>query len=60
MPLLMEADRAARRIQRGLARDRGRIAFPRRLYAVVWLLNLLPPAWTDGLLARLPEKPGHG
>ncbi|MDZ7712635.1 MAG: SDR family NAD(P)-dependent oxidoreductase [Rhodovibrio sp.] len=60
MPLLMDADRAARRIQRGLARNQGRIAFPRRLYAVVWLLNLLPPAWTDGLLARLPEKPGHG
>ena len=60
MPLLMDADRAARRIQRGLARNRGRIAFPRRLYALIWLLNLLPPAWTDGALARLPEKPGHG
>ena len=60
MPLLMEADRAARRIARGLARDRGRIAFPRRLYALIWLLNLLPTGWTDGLLARLPEKPGHG
>jgi short-subunit dehydrogenase len=60
MPLLMDADRAAARIARGLARNRGRIAFPRRLYALLWLLNLLPPAWTDGLLARLPDKPGHG
>lgn len=60
MPLLMDADRAARRIRRGLARDRPRIAFPRRLYAAVWLLNLLPPSWTDGMLARLPEKPGNG
>lgn len=59
MPLLMDADRAARRIQRGLARNRGRIAFPRRLFAIIWLLNLLPPNWTDGLLARLPEKPRH-
>jgi short-subunit dehydrogenase len=60
MPLLMDAKRAARRIQRGLARDRGRIAFPRRLYALIWLLNMLPVSWTDGLLTRLPEKPGHG
>ncbi|MBK1697495.1 SDR family NAD(P)-dependent oxidoreductase [Rhodovibrio salinarum] len=60
MPLLMDADRAARRVRRGLKRNQGRIAFPRRLYAIIWLLSLLPPAWTDGLLARLPEKAAHG
>jgi short-subunit dehydrogenase len=60
MPLVMDADIAARRIARGLARNRGRIAFPRRRYALVWLLNLQPVGWTDGLLACLPEKPGHG
>ncbi|GAB4391955.1 MAG: SDR family NAD(P)-dependent oxidoreductase [Kiloniellaceae bacterium] len=57
MPLLMEAPRAARIIRRGLAADKARIVFPRRLFAVVWLLSLLPPAWTDPLLRRLPEKP---
>lgn len=57
MPLLMEADRAARIIRRGLAANRARIVFPRRLFAAVWLLGLLPPAWTDPLLRRLPEKP---
>ncbi len=56
MPLLMEADRAARIIRYGLARNRARIAFPRRLYALVWLLGALPPSWTDPLFRRMPEK----
>ncbi len=56
MPLLMEAEKAAAIIARGLARERGRIAFPRRLYAAVWLLALLPPRLTDPLLSRLPKK----
>ncbi len=57
MPFLMEADKAAQIIQRGLAAGKARIIFPRRLYAFVWFLALLPPAWTDPLLARLPAKP---
>src|SRR3546814_3839768 len=60
MPLLMEAGRAAAIICRGLAANKARIVFPRRLYAAVWLLALLPPAWTDPLLARLPEKAAAG
>jgi len=60
MPFLMEAGRAAGIIRRGLAANRARIVFPRRLFAAVWLLALLPPAWTDPLLGRLPEKPAGG
>jgi short-subunit dehydrogenase len=56
MPLLMEVERAAAIIQRGLARNKARIAFPRRLAAAVWLLAALPPALTDPLLRRMPEK----
>ena len=56
MPLLMNAERAARIIRVGLARDRPRIAFPWRLYAAVWLISALPPALTDPLLRRLPKK----
>jgi len=56
MPLLMDAERAARLIRRGLARNRSRIAFPLRLYALAWLLGALPPSWTDRALRRLPEK----
>lgn len=57
MPFLMDAEKAARIIERGLAAGKARIIFPRRLFALVWFLALLPPAWTDPLLKRLPEKP---
>ena len=56
MPFLMEADKAAGIIKKGLARNKGRIVFPLRLYAMVWLLAALPPGWIDPLLRRLPEK----
>jgi NAD(P)-dependent dehydrogenase (short-subunit alcohol dehydrogenase family) len=57
MPFLMPADRAARVIRKGLARDRARIAFPWPLWAMAWLLNALPVGWTDPLVSRMPEKP---
>ncbi len=56
MPLLMEAERAARIIRRGLARNRGRIAFPRRMYGLVALVSALPQSWLDPLFRRLPRK----
>lgn len=56
MPLLMDSDRAARIIRRGLARNRPRIAFPWPVYAAAWLLGALPPLLVDPLMARLPKK----
>ncbi len=56
MPFMMPAARAARIIARGLARDKGRIAFPWPLLWVLRLLGLLPAAWLDRLLSRLPTK----
>jgi short-subunit dehydrogenase len=56
MPFLIEVDRAAARIKRGLARNKARIAFPWPLAAAVWLLAALPPGLTDPLLRRMPEK----
>jgi short-subunit dehydrogenase len=56
MPLLMDADRAARIVARGLARNRSRIAFPWRLYAPLVLVAALPPGLTDPLFRRLPRK----
>jgi short-subunit dehydrogenase len=56
MPLLMNTDRAARIIKRGLARERARIAFPWRIYFGAWLLGLLAPALSDPLLRHLPKK----
>ncbi len=56
MPLLWTAERAARHIARGLARNRARIAFPFPLYFLVWLVGTLPTWATDRLLRALPEK----
>jgi len=57
MPFLMEADRAARIIVRGLARNRARIAFPWQSYWLAQMLAVLPVALVDLLMRRLPNKP---
>lgn len=57
MPFLMTPEKAARLIQKGLAANRPRIAFPRRLAALIWLVASLSPCLTDTLLAKLPRKP---
>lgn len=56
MPFLMEADRAAGIIKRGLDRKAARIAFPLRLYLAIRLFAALPQAWTDPLLQRFQGK----
>ena len=56
MPFLVDAEKAARIIRRGLARDTARISFPWPLAAAVWLLAALPPAWTDWAMNKLPAK----
>lgn len=59
MPLLMPADRAATIIKDGLAKNRGRIAFPFFTYFMTWLLMILPPFLFDRMLSNLPEKPAQ-
>lgn len=56
MPFLLEPEDAARRIQKGLARNQGRIAFPLGLYAPVWLLSALPACWTDWFLRPMGRR----
>lgn len=56
MPFLMDVDRAARIIRRGLARNRPRIAFPWPMALAVTLLQAVPPTWVDPLMRRLPGK----
>jgi len=56
MPFLMDTDKAARIIKRGLAQDRARIGFPWPLYLAAWLAGALPPALTDPIFRKLPEK----
>jgi len=59
MPFLMKPDRAAEVIVRGLARNRGRIAFPLPVYLFALLIQSVPPAWTDRALVGLPRKPSN-
>ncbi|NNE83705.1 MAG: SDR family NAD(P)-dependent oxidoreductase [Alphaproteobacteria bacterium] len=56
MPFLMDGDRAARIIRRGLARNRGRIAFPWQMYGAAWLVQALPTWSTDWAMRSLPNK----
>lgn len=56
MPFLIDSDRAAAAIKRGLARNKARIAFPFPLAAAIWLLAALPPGLIEPLLDSLPEK----
>ncbi len=56
MPFLISPERAADIMKRGLARNKARIAFPRRLYAIVRLLAALPQTVIDPLVTRLPKK----
>jgi short-subunit dehydrogenase len=56
MPFLMDSDRAASIIKRGLERNRGRIAFPLPTYLMAWMIAVLPSALADALLAHTPAK----
>jgi NADP-dependent 3-hydroxy acid dehydrogenase YdfG len=56
MPFMITAARAALLIRHGLGANHGRIAFPRRLYALVLLLNSLPQLLIEILTARTPKK----
>lgn len=57
MPFIMSPEKAAKRIINGLAKKRGRIAFPLRLYIPLWLISCLSPSLTDPVFSRLPAKP---
>jgi len=56
MPFIISADRAARIIRKGLARDRGRIVFPLPMLPIAWGLRALPDSWLDALARALPRK----
>lgn len=56
MPMLMDADRAAGIIRRGLVKNQARIAFPWPVYAVAWMFGVLPLWLIDPFMARLPRK----
>lgn len=52
-PFLWPAERAARYIKRGLARNQPRISFPFPLNVGSWFLSVLPPATSERILRAL-------
>lgn len=60
MPFLMDADRAAALIAKGLEKNIGRIAFPWQTYMLAGFFGLLPQWLSMRLFAGLPEKPQSG
>ncbi|MGB0695848.1 MAG: SDR family NAD(P)-dependent oxidoreductase [Rhodospirillaceae bacterium] len=56
MPFMVEPERAAEIILRGLARNRGRISFPWQMAWIAGLTRLLPQSLIDRIQDRLPRK----
>ena len=57
MPFLMDADRAASIIRRGLDANRARIAFPWPMVALVTLMASLPQDLVNLVMRNRPRKP---
>lgn len=56
MPFLMTAEKAAMTIAEGLAKNKGRIAFPMPTHFSSWVLSILPDFLAQSLLGKLPKK----
>ena len=56
MPMLMDAEEAARRTLRGIARGRVRVAYPLPVYLAARMVGALPPALRAMVFGRLPAK----
>jgi len=56
MPFLMDAERAARIMIKGLAEDSGRIAFPWPMAFGAWLTAALPDRVMEAVGRRMPDK----
>ena len=57
MPFMLEADEAARRIARTIARQKSFAVIPWQMGVVGWLLKRLPRWLYDRLFANAPHKP---
>ena len=56
MPFLMEAEKAAQTIQAGIAKNKGRIAFPWPMFLTLWIFAALPDWLMQKILVYLPKK----
>lgn len=56
MPLMISSNEAAKIIRTGLEKNTARIAFPRRMYFLAWLLGVLPPSLSDWIMPKIELK----
>ncbi|WP_096704096.1 SDR family NAD(P)-dependent oxidoreductase [Magnetospirillum sp. 15-1] len=56
MPFLVDVERASRIMAGGLARNRGRIAFPWPMHLMARIAGCLPSALMDRIAAGMPKK----
>ncbi|MFH1158695.1 MAG: SDR family NAD(P)-dependent oxidoreductase [Pseudomonadota bacterium] len=56
MPFLMEADKAADIIRRGIDAKKASIAFPWQMHVLCWLLGVMPRCLGDWILSCAPKK----
>lgn len=56
MPMIMEADKAASLIARGLERNKGRICFPWPVHFLAWFVGVLPDSLAQFILTKMPSK----
>lgn len=53
MPFIMSVDKAVNIITKRLAKNQGLIAFPKRLYGLLWLLRLMPARVIERITALI-------
>ncbi|MBO6808540.1 SDR family NAD(P)-dependent oxidoreductase [Thalassospira sp.] len=56
MPFFMQADKAAKKIVRGLERNKGMIAFPWQMNLIIGMLKMTPQWLMDLAASRIPKK----
>lgn len=57
MPFMMDADKAAEIISKGLAKNKARIAFPWQTYFLAGFFGILPYGISSFFMNRTPKKP---
>jgi short-subunit dehydrogenase len=59
MPFIMDTEKAAAIIARALQRNKGRIAFPKRVSFFAWFISVLPDFMAQSILCAAPTKPAE-
>lgn len=56
MPMIMEPQKASKKIIAGISKNKGLIVFPFIMYFILKLARLLPFSWCNYIFSKLPKK----